>query len=75
MEEFAKTNPHLVEAVLQFFAKEKVKEDEEMDHKISNNIDGMFKELKMVGYYVPDEEVKPSNGNDPRQASLTDHKG
>lgn len=53
MEEFAKTNLHLVEAELQFFAKEKVKEDEEMDHKISNNIDGMFKELKMEGYYVP----------------------
>lgn len=75
MEEFAKTNLHLVEAELQFFAKEKVKEDEEMDHKISN-IDGMFKELKMEGYYVPDEEeVKPSNGNDPRQAPPTDHKG
>ena len=53
IEEFAKTNPYLVEAELHFFPKKKVKEDEEMDHKISNNIDGMFKELKMVGYYVP----------------------
>lgn len=47
MKDFAKTNPHLAEAELQFFTKKKVKEDEEMDHKISNNINGMFKELKM----------------------------
>lgn len=68
MENFAKANPHLVEAELRSFAEKdkanRKEQEEEMYRKISSDVDEMFDGLKKEGYYKPEEEedVKPPTG-------------
>lgn len=67
MAKFAEANPHLVATEHEFYAnnKEQTKmEDEEMDRKISDQVDREFDEFEMEGILnssEDEEEVTPSN--------------